>query len=157
MIRIVGIDPGLNGALALLVHGRVALVQNLPTMELRGGKRQLNCRGLTEILKEMEPDEVVVEQVSSMPRQGVSSVFSFGMTYGMIQGVTLALNLPLHLTTPQTWKKHFGLINSEKDAARSLAIQRHPEAARYLSLKKDVDRADAILIAAYHYARGRAE
>jgi crossover junction endodeoxyribonuclease RuvC len=151
MIRVVGIDPGLSGALALLVHGQVALVCDLPTMELRGGKRQLNCRGLAEILKEMEPDEVVVEQVGSMPRQGVSSVFSFGMTYGMIQGVTLALNLPLHLITPQTWKKHFGLINSEKDAARSLAIQRFPEAARHLDRKKDVDRADAILIAAYHY------
>ena len=82
-----------------------------------------------------------------MPGQGVSSMFNFGMGYGAIQGVLAGLCVPLHLVTPQKWKKHQGLIGKDKDCARTLAQQLYPEAS--LARKKDIGRADAILIGDY--------
>jgi crossover junction endodeoxyribonuclease RuvC len=151
MKRLVAIDPGLGGAIALLIDGVPAFVADMPTIFLRDNKRQIDCAALAALIGSLQPEAVAIEQVAAMPKQGVASVFSFGMSYGMVQGVAMALALPLHLVTPQRWKKHHGLIGSDKDAARALAIQRYPGIAAELRLKKDVDRADAVLLGAYLY------
>ena len=82
-----------------------------------------------------------------MPGQGVSSMFGFGVSYGILQGVIASLGIPSVLVTPQRWKKAAGLMGKPKDYARTLAQRLYPAAE--LSRKKDIGRADAILIARY--------
>lgn len=151
----IGIDPGNTGAIALLQdNGDFIEVEDMPLMAL-GKKNQVNAVELANIIQNyncmaLMNDEAVtatVEQVHSMPKQGVSSSFNFGMGYGVIQGVLAALNIPMTLVSPQKWKKHHSLIGKEKDCARTLAQQLYPTAS--LARKKDIGRADAILIARY--------
>ena len=161
---IIGIDPGITGAISFFSnHGRLLRVDDLPIMAL-GKKQQLNPSELTNIIGGAIEDPefaeaglslnmgdyanaAYLEKVGAMPGQGVSSMFNFGMGYGAIQGVLAGLCVPLHLVTPQKWKKHHGLIGKDKDCARTLAQQLYPEAS--LARKKDIGRADAILIGDY--------
>ena len=92
---------------------------------------------------------VVVEHVNAMPGQGVTSMFNFGQSFGVIKGICSALSLPIHFIRPTKWKKHFNLINTNKDASRTKVIEIYPEISSKLSRKKDANKADAILIARY--------
>lgn len=143
---VVGIDPGNGGAIAFL-HGKHVTVVDMPLMA-NGKKQQVNPAELSKILVDninVMECVVCIEKVSAMPGQGVSSMFNFGMGYGVIQGVVAALGYRYELITPQKWKKAAGLIGKEKDNARTLAQQLYPQAP--LGRKKDIGRADAILIA----------
>ena len=146
-----GVDPGVSGAIAYLAGPRVAWVMDMPTMEKASGKgQQVNAAALAQILRSAPGRPTVwLEKVSAMPGQGVTSVFSFGRSTGVVEGVTAALGLSLRLVTPQMWKKRAGLTGKAKDAARTLCVQSHPEIAGELTRKKDVGRADAILIAEF--------
>ncbi len=148
---IAGVDPGLTGAIALLHDdGRFFGVFDMPTMAKGSGKKRcVNAADLSKILSDQHEMtvKVVLERVSAMPKQGVSSVFSFGESYGVCRGVVAALGIPLEQVTPQAWKKKFSLIGKDKDAARTLAIETWPLAP--LSRKKDQGRADALLIAKF--------
>lgn len=158
---IIGIDPGLTGAIAILGEdGLLKSVHDMPTMMTGTGKgkvkNKVNCYKLAEIITDalddrrmVEPVEVFLEKVSSMPGQGVAGVFSLGKSAGAVEGVVGALGIILHEVTPQKWKKGAGLIGSEKDAARTLAQQLYPDAP--LARKKDIGRADAILIARHGF------
>ena len=92
---------------------------------------------------------VVVEQVSAMPGQGVTSMFNFGQSFGVIKGVCAAMQLPIFFVRPAKWKKHFDLINSSKDSSRTKVIEMYPSLSDQLSKKKDVNKSDAILIARF--------
>ena len=92
---------------------------------------------------------IVVEHVTAMPGQGVTSMFNFGQTFGAIKGICAALGLPIFFVRPSKWKKHFDLINSSKDASRTKAIEMYPALSDQLSRKKDVNKSDAILIARF--------
>lgn len=145
---IIGIDPGNTGALAFMkISGEVEVV-DMPLMA-NGKKQQVNASELTKIISSrLQPNtRAIVEKVSAMPGQGVSSMFNFGMGYGVIQGVLAALGVPYTLCTPQRWKKAATLIGKDKDNARTLAQQLYPDAP--LGRKKDIGRADAILIARF--------
>ena len=153
-MRIIGIDPGLNGAIAVLDNNKVLKIYDMPVMaEGKKNKRQLNSAQLVNIIKEnienREEINVVVEQVNAMPGQGVTSMFNFGQTFGAIKGVCAALNLPIFFIRPSKWKKYFELINSSKDSSRTKAIEMYPSIADQLSKKKDVNKSDAILIARF--------
>lgn len=89
----------------------------------------------------------VIEQVNAMPGQGVSSMFNFGLSLGIVEGVLGWRMVPVSFVTPQRWKKQAGLIGRDKDASRTLAIRTFPEMANQLKLKKHNGRADAIFIA----------
>ncbi len=149
----IGIDPGINGALALLNQNLEFMhVENMPAMLSTGKRQKVNAVELAKILNRWrnivnEPIICYLEQVSAMPGQGVSSMFGFGVSYGIIQGVVAALQIPLILVTPQQWKKRAGLIGSEKDKARTVAQQLFPGVD--LSLKKDIGKSDALLIAKF--------
>lgn len=152
---IIGIDPGNTGAIAVLAEGgRLIAIHDMPLMA-NGKKQQVNPSELTNILREYLTGRyelavgptVHLERVSAMPGQGVSSMFNFGMGFGVIQGVVAALGIPVKLVTPQSWKKRAGLIGKDKDNARTLAQQLYPSAP--LGRKKDIGRADAILIAKF--------
>ena len=153
-MKIIGIDPGLNGAIAVLENNKVKEIFDVPVMpEGKKNKRQLNSAQLVKMLKDIsynkEETVVVVENVSAMPGQGVTSMFNFGQTFGSIKGICAALNLPIFFVRPAKWKKHFDLINSSKDASRTKVIEMYPSISPRLSKKKDVNKADAILIARY--------
>ena len=154
-MKIVGIDPGLSGAIAILEDKKVLSIFDMPVMaEGKKNKRQLNSAQLVNIIKENtfknEDIVVVVEQVNAMPGQGVTSMFNFGQTFGAIKGVCAALNLPIFFVRPSKWKKHFELINSSKDASRTKVIEMYPSLSNELSKKKDVNKSDAILIARFY-------
>ncbi len=151
---IIGIDPGLKGAVAFLKKGKIINLFEMPIMsEGKKNKNQLNNAQLVKIMRENIDDfsltSVVVEKVNAMPGQGVTSMFNFGQTFGAIKGICAALGLPIFFVTPSKWKKHFDLINSSKDASRTKAIEMYPLLSDQLSKKKDVNKSDAILIARY--------
>ena len=155
-MKIIGIDPGLSGAIAVLENNKVLNIFDMPVMsEGKKNKRQLNSAQLVSIIKKnIESNEevaVVVEQVNAMPGQGVTSMFNFGQSFGILKGICSAMQLPMYFVRPAKWKKYFNLINSEKDASRTRAIEIFPYFSSQLSKKKDANKADAILIASFYY------
>ena len=155
-MRIIGIDPGLSGAIAILENNKVVGIYDMPVMaEGKKNKRQLNSAQLVNIIKDnintKEEITVVVEQVNAMPGQGVTSMFNFGQTFGAIKGVCAALNLSIFFVRPSKWKKHFELINSSKDASRTKVIEMYPTLSSQLAKKRDVNKSDAILIAKFYF------
>ena len=151
---IIGIDPGISGAISVIENKKILEVYDTPTMiEGKKNKRQINSAQVTNIIKERLNERkdviVVVEQVNAMPGQGVTSMFNFGQSFGVIKGVCAALSLPIHFVIPAKWKKHFNLIKTNKDASRTKVIEAYPEISSKLHRKKDSNRADAILIALY--------
>ena len=151
---IFGIDPGVSGAICVLKKGRILEVYEMPTMiDGKKNKRQVNGAEVTNIfLKELHNEnkaKVVVEHVTAMPGQGVTSMFNFGQSFGVLKGVCAALKLPIYFVRPVKWKKYFNLIKTHKDASRTKVIEAYPEISSQLSRKKDANKADAILIARY--------
>ena len=153
---IIGIDPGISGAICFFEKGEIKEVIDMPSMaEGKKNKRQINGPQMfNEIEKRIRNFEkknvcVVVEQVSAMPGQGVTSMFNFGQSFGVIKGICSAMQLPIYFVRPAKWKKYFNLIKTNKDASRTKVIEVYPEISSKLSRKKDSNKADAILIARY--------
>ena len=155
---IIGIDPGISGSICFFEEGKIIDVVEMPTMtEGKKNKRQVNGAQIyNEISNKINKIEkqnvrVIIEQVSAMPGQGVTSMFNFGQSFGILKGICSAMQLPMFFVRPAKWKKHFNLINSEKDASRTRAIEIFPYFSSQLSKKKDSNKADAILIASFYY------
>ena len=155
---IIGIDPGISGSICFFSEGKIIDVVEMPTMiEGKKNKKQVNgAQIFNEIsakIKELEKKDIkiVIEQVSAMPGQGVTSMFNFGQSYGILKGICSAMQLPMYFVRPAKWKKYFNLINSEKDASRTRAIEIFPYFSSQLSRKKDSNKADAILLASFYY------
>ena len=155
---IIGIDPGISGSICFFKDGKILDVIEMPTMtEGKKNKKQVNGSQIyNEIFKwvnklETSDIRVIVEQVSAMPGQGVTSMFNFGQSFGILKGICSAMQLPIYFVRPAKWKKYFNLINSEKDASRARAIEIFPYFSSQLSKKKDANKADAILIASFYY------
>jgi crossover junction endodeoxyribonuclease RuvC len=151
---IIGIDPGISGAISIVENKKILEVYDTPTMiDGKKNKRQINSAQVTNIIKERikigKEVIVIVEQVNAMPGQGVTSMFNFGQSFGVIKGICAALSLPIYFVRPSQWKKHFNLIKTNKDASRTKVIEVYPEISSKLHRKKDSNRADAILIALY--------
>ncbi len=147
MKKKIGIDPGLKGAIALLKDDELLAVYDMPVMAGTGKRQQVNAAELSRILSGYEISVAYLERVSAMPKQGVSSMFSFGTSYGIVIGVLATLSIPMVLVSPQSWKAKAGIRGKDKDYARTLAQQLYPSAE--LGRKKDIGRADAILIARF--------
>ena len=157
-MMIIGIDPGISGSICFFEDGKIIDVIEMPTMtDGKKNKRQVNGSQIyNEILKRINKIEkqnirVIIEQVSAMPGQGVTSMFNFGQSFGILKGICSAMQLPMYFIRPAKWKKYFSLINSEKDASRTKAIEIFPSFSSQLSKKKDSNKADAILIASFYY------
>ncbi len=154
---IIGIDPGISGSICFFKDGRILEVIEMPVMtEGKKNKKQVNGAQIyNEFLKRVNKKEdeirVVIEQVSAMPGQGVTSMFNFGQSFGILKGICSAMQLPMFFVRPAKWKKYFNLINSQKDASRTRAIEIFPYFSTQLSKKKDCNKADAILIASFYY------
>ncbi len=154
---IIGIDPGISGSICFFKDGRILEVIEMPVMiDGKKNKKQVNGAQIyNEFLKRINKKEdeirVVIEQVSAMPGQGVTSMFNFGQSFGILKGICSAMQLPMFFVRPAKWKKYFNLINSQKDASRTRAIEIFPYFSTQLSKKKDSNKADAILIASFYY------
>jgi len=129
---IIGIDPGISGSICFFEDGKIIEVIEMPVMtEGKKNKKQVNGAQIyNEFLKRInnKDDEirVVIEQVSAMPGQGVTSMFNFGQSYGILKGICSAMQLPMFFVRPAKWKKYFNLINSQKDASRTKTIEIFP-------------------------------
>ena len=161
---IIGIDPGISGSICFFQDGKIIDVVEMPTMtEGKKNKKQVNgsqiFNEISEKIKKLDKKEikVVIEQVSAMPGQGVTSMFNFGQSFGILKGICSAMQLPMYFVRPAKWKKYFNLINSEKDASRTRAIEIFPYFSGQLSRKKDSNKADAILIACFYYDTSKTE
>ncbi len=155
---IIGIDPGISGAICFFEDGQVKEIMDMPVMaDGKKNKRQINGPQVyNEILKRINKFQkkdiiVVIEQVSAMPGQGVTSMFNFGQSFGVLKGICSAMQLSMFFIRPAKWKKYFGLIKTEKDASRTKVIEIFPYISSQLSRKKDSNKADAILIASFFY------
>ena len=161
---IIGIDPGISGSICFFQDGKILDVLEMPTMtEGKKNKKQVNGSQIyNEIFKRInlikgQEIRVIIEQVSAMPGQGVTSMFNFGQSFGILKGICSAMQLPMYFVRPAKWKKYFNLINSEKDASRTRAIEIFPYFSSHLSKKKDSNKADAILIASFYYETSKIE
>ena len=155
---IIGIDPGISGSICFFQDGVIQDVVEMPTMiEVKKNKKQVNgsqiFNEISEKIKKMDKKniKVVIEHVTAMPGQGVTSMFNFGQSFGILKGICSAMQLSVYFVRPARWKKYFNLINSEKDASRTRAIEIFPYYSSHLSRKKDSNKADAILIASFFF------
>lgn len=157
----IGVDPGASGAIAILRDGVLADVVDMPVVARKAGGQQVEPAMLANRIRWMRGICIganviaVVEQVSAMPGQGVSSMFRFGESYGVVRGVLGALAIPIVNVSPVLWKKALGLTGADKDVARARAIETWPAACDLFKRKKDVGRADAALIALWGFRTGR--
>ncbi len=155
---IIGMDPGISGAICFFENGEVKEIIDIPIMaDGKKNKRQINgpqvYNEISSRIKNTPRKEIVVviEQVSAMPGQGVTSMFNFGQSFGVLKGICSAMQLSMRFIRPAKWKKYFGLIKTEKDASRTKVIEIFPYISSQLSKKKDSNKADAILISSFFH------
>ena len=161
---IIGIDPGITGSICFFEEGKIIDVVEMPNMaEGKKNKRQVNgaqiYHEIHKRIKNLEKKDikVVIEQVAAMPGQGGTSMFNFGQSFGVLKGICAAMQISMYFVRPAKWKKYFNLINSEKDASRTKAIEIFPHFSTQLSRKKDSNKADAILISSFFYETYKSE
>ncbi len=155
---VIGIDPGISGAICFFVDGKVKEIVEMPVMaEGKKNKRQINgpqvFNEISSRISNFQTKDVmvVIEHVTAMPGQGVTSMFNFGQSLGVLKGICSAMQLSMHFVRPVKWKKYFNLIKTEKDASRTKVIEIFPYISSQLSKKKDSNKADAVLIASFFY------
>ena len=153
---IIGIDPGISGSICFFEDGKILDVVEMPTMtEGKKNKRQVNgsqvYNEISKKIKQVDKKDikVIIEQVSAMPGQGVTSMFNFGQSFGVLKGICSAMQLSMYFVRPAKWKKYYGLIKTEKDASRTKVIEIFPYISSQLSRKKDSNKADAVLITSF--------
>ena len=161
---IIAIDPGISGSLCFFEEGKIIDVIEMPNMAAgKKNKRQVNGAQIYNEISlriknfQKEDIKVVIEQVSAMPGQGVTSMFNFGQSFGVLKGICSAMQLPMYFVRPAKWKKYFNLINTKKDASRTKAIEIFPYISAQLSKKKDSNKADAILLASFFFETYQSE
>ena len=161
---IIAIDPGISGSLCFFEEGKIIDIVEMPNMAVgKKNKRQVNGAQIYNEISlriknfQKENIKVVIEQVSAMPGQGVTSMFNFGQSFGVLKGICSAMQLPMYFVRPAKWKKYFNLINTKKDASRTKAIEIFPYISAQLSKKKDSNKADAILLASFFFETYQSE
>ena len=143
------IDPGsVSAAVAVFHDGKPVFVDDLRTVN-----GMVDAAAFAQAVGDMKVERMVVENVHSMPKQGVASTFNFGRGVGIIHGVAGALRLPVTLVTPSQWKTFHHLVSASKEASRELAIRKWPAHNERLNRKKDLNRAEALLIGDWYYVR----
>lgn len=152
-MRVLGVDPGLSGAIALLDTAAkgTLVVMDMPvvtiTTSTKKTRNELNLAALAQDIGALAPDHVVIERVSAMPGQGVTSMFRFGYAAGAVAGVVAGLGIPLSFVEPKAWKKRLAVPAQPDDASRLIVCRLFPRFADQFRRKLDHNRADAVLIA----------
>jgi crossover junction endodeoxyribonuclease RuvC len=148
--RILGIDPGLTGGLALLCGEELAAIP-MPVLTLNG-KGEIDLAAVRATLSVWDPAHAWIEQQQAMPRQGVASSFRTGQNYGDLRGFLVASLVPFSIVRPAVWKKAMS-VPADKGAAIAIATRTFPAFSHLWSRKKDDGVAEAALIAAYGQQR----
>lgn len=151
-MKVMSIDPGLSGAMAVFDGETLIDIVDTPVHSLvrnNKTKRQISGSGLAAIFRDCKPAHVIVEKVSAMPGQGVTSMFSFGRSFGLIEGILAAFEIPATYVTPSVWTKGIGR-GVGKDASRARACELYPSHQKSFARVKDDGRADAVLIGAWY-------
>lgn len=160
----VGIDPGIGGGVAMFCDSKYYGCWSMPVIMKKNGRREIDAASLHSLLSRYITEARtqatqrvvgVCEQVSARPGQGVSSMFSFGDSFGVARTVLALLCDEVHFVSPVVWKRHLGLIKQKKDVSRSLALRMFPAAHFQLQRKLDEGRAEALLLAHYATAQMR--
>jgi len=141
-VTILGIDPGITGAIAALHPDGTILADDIP---VAGG--EVDVDALVRRVRAFAPRLAVIEKAQAMPRQGVASTFKYGTAFGALRAVTTLCEIETHLVSPRKWKTHFGL-DADKEKSRALAIRLWPGTG-FFERKKDHGRAEAALLARY--------
>ena len=157
MSFVIGIDPGISGAISVFDWNTRSLLEiiDMPTLEVDSGKtkkRHINALSLANYLDGFTYTHVVIEKVGAMPGQGVTSMFNFGRSAGIIEGVVATLEMPHTYVTPAAWTKAVGRA-AGKDASRMRAMELFPSKAELFKRAKDDGRADAALIAYWYLTK----
>jgi len=150
-VKVLGIDVGLNGAIAIVSDGQLVELHDMPTVSLERNnktKRMVNAAELARLIRQGKPDCAYLERLNAMPGQGVSSMFSMGQSLGVVLGILAALDIPTTTIPPRTWQKALD-VPQGKDGSRYRASQLFPAHADKFARVKDDGRSDATLIAAY--------
>lgn len=153
-MKVIGIDPGITGAIALYEGGPSVMVEDIPTVESGSkGKKEVNIQGLCDLFDIVfcGADEAAIERVSAMPKQGVTSSFNFGATYGTLKGVVAGFRIPYTLISAVKWKMDIGL-NNDGEKSRQRALEWFPKSSHLFARKMDHNRAEAALIAKYRWS-----
>lgn len=151
-MNIIGIDPGLSGAI-VSYNGEELLIHDMPIFEIeKNGKkrRQIDVNGFIKILRDEKPDHVFLERVGAMPGNGSGAMFAFGFGCGLLEGAVAACGYPFTYVTPMKWKKAMG-CPADKDGARMRASQLLPKYSHNWDLKKHDGRAESALLALFGY------
>lgn len=152
-MRILGVDPGGTGALALLTdNGRSVLVTDMPVFLVTRGKSakpELDVHGLSDLLQHWAPDACFFEKVGGMTGEAPSSAFNFGRITGAAEALCKVQGARFVPVSPHVWKKDMGLIKAQKDDSRAKATNLWPASAKDFRRKKDDGRAEAALLAEY--------
>lgn len=144
-----GIDPGLKGGIAILNEDGCLIAANMPVLRSDNGKNNIDAKRVCEILKINKVTHAAIELVHSRPHDGSVASFTFGKGYGTVIGIMEALGIHVAYTRPQEWKKHYGLIGTDKNASRTKATEIFPDSECYWKRKKDDGVAEAALILKY--------
>src|SRR6516162_8932129 len=151
-MRIVGVDPGLSGACALLeiANGDTTLVEVIDAPIIgSGAKQSVDVILLQEWLQRHGPHHAFLERAQAMPRQGASSGFKYGRVVGAIEAALMLCAVPLIVVEPSRWKRHFHLHGADKEGARQLTIRMFPADHRFFARRKDHNRSESVLIGIY--------
>ena len=157
---LIAIDPGIGGAVALLIDGQFAEVSPMTVSRKKSGRNEVDAGGLFDLMREWSHRALItnclIERVSAMPGQGVSSMFSLGDSFGTARGIAYATCERVEFAVPVVWKRAMGL---SKDKAYSLTLARRafPRARAFLARKKDEGKAEALLLARYGHLHLRWE
>lgn len=156
IFRVLGVDPGIEGALAVYctdpddANHKTIEVLDVPTAG-EDAKRRVNAPAIRDWIRRVLPDVAYIENVGSMPDQGVASSFRFGRATGALEAIVACCDVPIERVAPVTWKKFYGLKGPDKEPSRELAIRKFPFMAHVLTRKLDHQRAESMLIAHYGY------
>ena len=149
-MRVLGVDPGGYGALALLNGASLERVADMPVFQVtrgKGVKRDLDVHGLARLLDDWAPEACFFEQVGGMEGDSPSSAFTFGRIAGSAEALVKRSGARFEFVTPFVWKKAMGLIGTAKDDSRAKATNLWPSHAADFALKKHDGRAEAALLA----------
>ena len=146
-MRIVGVDPGVSGALALHVGGKLSILEDMPVFDSR-----VDGAEVAAILKAMQPDAVYIEDTHAMPRNGAIALFKLGLNTGIVIGVVQSLSHPLFRISPAKWKSKMGVTRLDKNGVRGIVREMYPDWQSCFARVKDHNRAEAVLISRYGVA-----
>jgi crossover junction endodeoxyribonuclease RuvC len=157
-MKVLGVDPGVRGGLALVITFNSAAPELVDASDIPvigvGAKERVDVHALRDWIMKYQPQHAVIERAQAMPRQGSSSGFKYGRAVGAIEAVIACCEIPMTIVEPTSWKKFHGLHKAPsqtatevKEVSRQRALQLFPAAHRLLSRRMDHGKAEAMLIA----------